>query len=83
MNTAFIVVLSLVAALSAFRPTSAAAASVQRFRVLSFNVLEGGGPLAAGVGFYERDFGGSRREVVARVMPLPFKQALPPTSSSE
>lgn len=44
------------------------AANSQRFRVLSFNILEGGNPSAAGVGFYEKDFGGSRRDVVAKVM---------------
>lgn len=44
------------------------AADALRLRALSFNVLDGGGPAAAGVGFYEKDFGGSRRDVVAKVI---------------
>lgn len=42
--------------------------AAERLRVLSFNVLYGGGPEGAGVGFRDKDFGGSRREVVAKVI---------------
>lgn len=53
-------------ALALFQSLEVCAA--ERVRVLSFNVLYGGGPEGAGVGFYEKDFGGSRRDVVAKVI---------------